>query len=72
MNVEKDNRFGGVMNQSKAEGMVARVLSIAAGLKYGAVAVTAKVYNGQVTQVMYSTTENIKDTSQQAEDENQQ
>ena len=58
------------MNQSKAEDMVARVLSIAAGLKYGAVTVTAKVHEGQVTQVIYSTTENIKDTSQQVDDEN--
>jgi len=57
------------MDQSKAEGMVARLLSNAAGLKYGAVVVTAKVYNGQVTQVLYSTTENIKDESQQVEDE---
>jgi hypothetical protein len=57
------------VNQSKAEGMVARLLSIAADLKYGAVAVTAKVYNGQVTQVMYSTTENIKDEGQQVEGE---
>ena len=58
------------MNLSKAEDMVARILSNAAGLKYGAVAVTVKVYNGQVIQVMYSTTENVKDTSQQVEDEN--
>jgi len=57
------------MNQTKAEDMVAKLLSNAAGLKYGAVAVTAKVYNGLVTQVMYSTTENIKDTSQNDEDE---
>jgi hypothetical protein len=57
------------MNQSKAEDMVARVLSIAAGLKYGAVAVTVKVYNGQVIQVMYSTTENIKDMSEKNEEE---
>ena len=59
------------MNQSKAEDMVARIMSNAAGLKYGAVAVTAKVYNGQITQVLYSTTENIKDTSLQVEDENE-
>ena len=58
------------MSQTKAEEMVARLLSNAAGLKYGAVAVTAKVYNGQISQVLYSTTENIKDTSQQGEDEN--
>jgi hypothetical protein len=57
------------MSQSKAEDMVARLLSNAADLMYGAVAVTAKVYNGQVTQVMYSTTENVKDTSSKDEDE---
>ena len=57
------------MNQSKAEDMVARLLSNTAGLMYGAVAVTAKVYNGQVTQVMYSTTENMKDTSSKDDDE---
>jgi hypothetical protein len=57
------------MNQSKAEDMVARLLSNAASLKYGAVAVTAKVYNGQVTQVMYSTTENMKDASQKDDNE---
>ena len=57
------------MNQAKAEDMVAKLLSNAAGLKYGAVVVTAKVYNGLVTQVMYSTTENIKDTNQNEEDE---
>ena len=57
------------MNQTKAEDMVARLLNNAAGLMYGAVAVTAKVYNGQVTQVLYSTTENMRDTNQQEENE---
>jgi hypothetical protein len=57
------------MTQTKAENMVARLLCNAADLQYGAVTVTAKVYNGQVTQVMYSTTENVKDTSQQEENE---
>jgi hypothetical protein len=46
------------MNQSKAEEMVARLLSSAAGLKYGSVSVCVKLYDGQVAQVLYSTTEN--------------
>ena len=57
------------MNQSKAETMVARLLSNATGLKYGTVAVTVKVHDGRVAQVLYSTTENHKDTSLQVEDE---
>lgn len=46
------------MNQSKAEDMVARLLSNAAGLKFGCVSVSVKMYNGQVAQILYSTTEN--------------
>ena len=60
------------MNQSKAEDMVARLLSNAARLKYGAVTVTAKIYSGQVAQVLYSTTENILDTKAEAKDEKSQ
>ena len=57
------------MNQTKAEKMVATLLSNAAGLKYGAVVVTAKVHDGHITQVVYSTTENILETSPKAENE---
>ena len=57
------------MNQTKAEDMVVRLLSNAASLRYGAVAVTAKIYNGQITQVMYSTTENLKDKNLEVKDE---
>lgn len=49
------------MNQSKAEGMVAQLLANASGLRYGAVTVTAKLHDGCVVSVSYSTTENIRE-----------
>jgi hypothetical protein len=55
------------MNQSRAEEIVARLLSNAAGLKFGAVGLTATIYNGQVTQVIFSTTENLKEKIIQVE-----
>jgi hypothetical protein len=36
------------MNRSKAEGIVARLLANAAGLKFGAVSVTVKLHDGRV------------------------
>ena len=48
------------MSQSKAEEIVARLMSYAADLQYGSVAVCVKLYNGQVTQLLYTTTENTK------------
>jgi hypothetical protein len=48
------------MNQSKAEEIVAKLLSNAAGLKFGSVAVCISFYSGQVSQIVYSTTENTK------------
>jgi len=50
------------MSQSKAEAIVARLLSNAAGLKYGSVSVTAKVHNGRIMDITYSTTENTRET----------
>jgi len=50
------------MNHSKAETIVARLLSNAADLKYGSVSVTAKVHNGRVVEVVYSTTESTRET----------
>jgi len=49
------------MKQSKSEAIVARLLSNAAGLKYGSVSVTAKIHNGRVVEVNYSTTESMRD-----------
>jgi hypothetical protein len=50
------------MSQSKAEMMVTRLLSNMAGLKYGSVSVTAKVHNGRVMEIIYSTTESTRET----------
>jgi len=57
------------MNQSKAEEIVARLLSNAANLKYGSVAVSVNLYNGHVVQIVYSTTENTKAPIQKADGE---
>jgi hypothetical protein len=45
------------MNRSKAEAIIARLLTNAADLKYGSVSVTAKVHDGRVVEVLYATTE---------------
>jgi len=45
------------MNQSKAEEMVTQLLTNAAGLKYGNVAVSAKLHDGRVVSISYTTTE---------------
>ena len=54
------------MNQSKAEAIVTRLLSNAAGLQYGSVSVTAKIHNGRVVEVAYSTTESTRETENSA------
>jgi hypothetical protein len=56
------------MSQSKAEAIVARLLSNVAGIKYGSVSVTANVHNGRITNVVYSTTENTREA--ETEDKN--
>jgi hypothetical protein len=45
--------------------MVAKLLSNAAGLKYGSVSVTAKLHDGRVVQVSYSTSEHTRDAEPQ-------
>ena len=57
------------MNQAKTEAIVAQLLNNADGLRYGCVSVSVKLHDGRVVQVMYSTTENMKDTNQQEENE---
>ena len=49
------------MNRSKAEAIVARLLSNAAELQYGSVSVTAKVHDGRVMEIVYSTTESTRE-----------
>ena len=57
------------MNQTKTEAIAAQLLTNAAGLRYGNVSVSVKLHDGRVVQVMYSTTENMKDVSGKIEDE---
>ena len=58
------------MSHSKAEELVARLLANAAGLRYGCVGVSAKLHDGRVVSVSYTTTEQTvepnkgKDTKQ--------
>jgi hypothetical protein len=49
------------MNQSKAEAMVARLLANAAGVRYGSVSVSAKMHEGRVVELAFSTTENTRE-----------
>jgi hypothetical protein len=49
------------VNRSKAEAIVARLLSNAAGLQFGSVSVTAKIHSGRVMDVTHTVTESMKD-----------
>ena len=49
------------MSQSKAEAIVAQLLTNAAGLRYGSVSVTAKMHDGRVATVYYTTTEQTRE-----------
>ena len=55
------------MNQSRAEAIAARLLTNAAGLKYGSVSVTAKVHDGRVVEVLYATTECTREERERAD-----
>ncbi|MCL2381205.1 MAG: hypothetical protein FWC64_06375 [Treponema sp.] len=49
------------MSQSKAQAIVAQLLTNAAGLRYGSVSVLAKLHDGRVVSVSYTTTEQTKE-----------
>jgi len=49
------------LNQSRAEMIVAQLMSNAAGLRYGAVSVSAKIHDGRVVEVSYSKTESTRE-----------
>ena len=49
------------MNHIKAEAIVAQLLTNAAGLRYGAVSVSAKLHEGRVVEVSYTKTENTRE-----------
>jgi len=45
----------------KAEEIVTQLLTNAAGVRYGAVSVSAKMHDGRVVEVSYSRTEHTRD-----------
>ena len=49
------------MSQSKAEAIVARLLTNAAGLRYGSVSVSLNIHDGRVTSTVFSVTENQRE-----------
>ena len=49
------------MNKTKTEGIVAQLMTNAAGLKFGTVSVTAKLHDGRVVSVSYTTTEQTRE-----------
>jgi len=51
------------MSQSKAEAIVARLLTNAAGVKFGSVSVTVKIHSGRVMDVTHTVTESVKESS---------
>jgi hypothetical protein len=55
------------MSQSKAEAMVSRLLSSAAGLKYGSVSVVIKIHDGRIVEVLYATTESTREAENNTE-----
>jgi hypothetical protein len=50
------------VSQLKAQDIVARLLTNATDLKFGSVSVTANIHNGCVTSIVYSTTQNTRET----------
>jgi len=48
------------MNYSKTQGMIAKLMANATGLKYGAASITIKMHDGRIVQVSYSTQEHIR------------
>ena len=52
---------GESVNRSKAEAIVIRLLTNAAELRYGSVSVSAKVHDGRIVEVTYSTTESTRE-----------
>ena len=48
-------------DNAKAEDIVSQLLTNAAGLRYGAISVSAKLHDGRVVEVSYSKTEHTRD-----------
>jgi hypothetical protein len=55
------------MNELKTKMMITRLMSNAAGLRYGSASVTVKLHDGRVVQVSYSTQEHTREQNEQKE-----
>jgi len=62
----------GVLNETKAQKMVARLLSNTCGLRYGSTSVTIKLHEGRITDVFYSTTESMREHEPKEEKANKE
>ena len=49
------------MSKSKAEAIVAQLLTNAAELRYGTVSVSAKLHDGRIVEVSYTKTEQTRE-----------
>jgi len=49
------------MNRPRAEAIIDRLMSNAAGLKFGSVSMTAKIHDGRIVEVVYATTESTRE-----------
>jgi len=49
------------MNRPRAEAIIDRLMSNAAGLKFGSVSITAKIHDGRIVEVVYATTESTRE-----------
>ena len=58
------------MNKTKADGIVARLLANAAGVRYGVVTVSVKLHDGRVTTVEYNTTVSSRENEPKKESKN--
>ena len=55
------HKKGQGMSKTKAEGLIAQLLTNAAGLRYGTVSVSVKLHDGRVVEVSYTKTEQTRE-----------
>ena len=56
-----NEKIGERMSRSMAEDMVIKLLSSAAGLRYGRVVASVRVHEGNIVKVVFSTTEHTRE-----------
>jgi hypothetical protein len=56
------------MNKQKTEAMVTQLMNNALGMKYGTVSVSAKLHDGRVVSISYTTTEQTREQITEKDD----